>query len=102
MTNLLTIIVFLENVANIIPHSSISVARISKITKTNMIFFYLKISFFWFIGIYFIANSILCMFSLVGNIYVLHIHNKDPRICKDMSYLVNKLIFNHTFKYLKK
>ena len=72
-----------QYVSTILPTSSLGLAKISIIIikKNNKLIF----SLIKFIkGVYLITTSILCMLSLLGNVYVLNLHGRDIRIEKDM------------------
>ena len=56
-------VTFLQYVSTIVPPSSLGVSRIS---------------------LYFFLIGLLCMFSLIGNVIVLNLHNRDIRIANDM------------------
>ena len=43
------------------------------------------------ISIYFFSTSVLCMLSVMGNVYVLDLHNRDIRIERDMPEWASEL-----------
>ena len=81
ITNLLGVL-FTQYVSTIVPPSSLGVAKLSK-TNLNSFNRITKLIYI-FEGIYLLSVWLLCMLSLIGNIIVLNLHNKDVRIENDM------------------
>jgi hypothetical protein len=64
ITNLLAIVYFEQSLSSTVPQSSLGIPII----------------------IYFLSNiSILCTISLIGNVYVLHLHHTEVEMSQDMN-----------------
>ena len=63
ITNLLAVVFITQYVSTIVPSSSLGVAKIS---------------------VYLFSVSLLCLFSLIGNVLVLDLHNRNVQIDADM------------------
>ena len=97
MTNLLGIVFFLQMISSHVPPSSIGVPKLC-----NMFYIarqvQLLILFFFFIlkAIYLVMVSAMCMFSLIGNVFVLILHHRDLRIENDIPEWVRNYFYRKT------
>ena len=96
-------IFFIKYVSKVVPPSSLGVARISNYVNNNFkIIFTIIMSLLT--GVYFFTVNLLCMFSVLGNIYTLNLYGKDLKIHHEMPewvrtdgycFILNILIYSH-------
>ncbi len=90
ITNLLAVLFLSQYVSTIVPPSSLGIAKLSKQLNNSIV----KIFTIMIIkGIYLSTVSILCMLSLIGNVFVLDLYYKCSRIDGEMPLWVFKIYF---------
>ena len=96
MTSLLSIITFSQQIIEKVPEGSTSVPRISTYQLNKHFDFSSKL-FLNFLFIYevifFLSISIICVMSLISNVFVLSLHYRSYQIQGPLPKWVNTFIF---------